>query len=284
MNTLRNIALVSWALGVAYPCIQTHAGPAPGVGDWSGFYVGGNAGGLWGKQTGDFVTGAAPPAAGFPASPAGPKHPLRGVSSGPAAGLDIGYNWQTGPLILGAELDLNAISYDANVAISPRTPDWRFGGIHPEYAYFKQRANGLAELRGRAGYATGAFLAYVSGGVALTSTTVKSYFPGDDEISTSFPNGFPTSAASVSSILVGYALGGGFDYKFSERWTLGLEYQHIGFGNGSYQLGQRAVAGRSTGFLGSPPTVSFNYAPVSASSGWQADMVTLKLSYLLGAK
>jgi opacity protein-like surface antigen len=278
------ICLASPSLTVA-PAFAAAAGPGQTtyVQNWSGLYLGGGAGGLWGEQTGDFITGASPAVNGFPASTAGPLHPLKGVSSGGAAGLDIGYNFQSGPFVLGAEASLGAIGYDANFGISPNpsTPDFRYGGISREYAYFKQRANGLGEFRGRAGYAAGNLLVYVSAGLAVASTTLKSNFPGNDAISTSFPSGFPTSIASQSAMLAGYTVGGGFDYKISERWALGLEYQHLGFANGHFALGERAVQGRSTqmGFL--PPVVAFSYAPVSANSGWQADMALLKLSYFL---
>ena len=71
---------------------------------WSGLYVGVNLGGGWGNSTGDldsFSSSFAPSVAGgaVPGS-------LGVKSSGVIGGGQIGYNWQTGPLVFGVETDI----------------------------------------------------------------------------------------------------------------------------------------------------------------------------------
>lgn len=259
------------------------ANPAP-VRDWSGLHIGGSAGGFWGEQSGDFVTGPTQAVNGFSAVPAAAPISLDGVSRGAAAGLGLGYNFQHGPFVFGIEGELSAIGFNANVTAGPGTPGFRTGGIKPQYAYFKQTANGFAAIQGRLGYTFGNMLLSVSGGPAFARANLQSYFPGDNAVSTSFPDGFPNASASRSVTLPGFVVGSEVDFSISDRWSLGLAYEHVGFANGDFAMGQRAVQGRSTqmGFL--PPVVSFNYAPQSAKSGFQGDLALLKLSYYLNGR
>ena len=98
--------------------------------DWSGFYVGGHLGYLWGKTSvvDDGVLTE-------------PGAPTNGVIGGVLAG----YNWQSGPLVLGIEGDIgwtNAVGRGLVAIItttSPNTYDLRW----------------TSHVDGKAGYAVG---------------------------------------------------------------------------------------------------------------------------------
>jgi outer membrane immunogenic protein len=85
------------AADIARP-VPYYTAPGPiGSYSWTGPYIGGNLGYLWGKTTHN------------PANP-----------SGIAGGVQGGYNWQTGQFVLGGEADINAS--DASDTFAP----WKF--------------------------------------------------------------------------------------------------------------------------------------------------------------
>jgi outer membrane immunogenic protein len=104
--------------------------------NWTGFYVGINGGGGWGRSSvsAPFTTG------GY------------GISGGLVGGT-LGYNWQVGQAVFGLEGDI----------------DWRnIGGAHVcAGTSCSVRNNWLGTVRGRLGYAFDRFLPYVTGGAAF---------------------------------------------------------------------------------------------------------------------
>ena len=78
---------------------------------WTGFYVGLNAGGIWG--TGGTQTTLYN--AGFPLlTTYWPNGSLGGGQSGFIGGGQAGYNWQTGMFVLGVETDFDWTSLNKN--------------------------------------------------------------------------------------------------------------------------------------------------------------------------
>ena len=105
--------------------------------NWTGFYVGINGGGGWGRSefTGPFATGGS-----FD-------------TSGGLVGGTIGYNWQMGQVVFGLEGD----------------GDWSGikGSAFCGGTVCETRNDWLATARGRLGYAFDRFLPYVTGGAAF---------------------------------------------------------------------------------------------------------------------
>src|SRR5881628_217932 len=93
---------------------------------WAGPYLGGNIGYAWGSVSNN---GAKP--------------------SGFAAGVQGGYNWQSGPWVFGLEADIKASG--ANATFAP----WKFS--NPWFG----------TVRGRVGYALNNVLFYGTGGLAF---------------------------------------------------------------------------------------------------------------------
>jgi outer membrane immunogenic protein len=140
---------------------------------WTGFYIGGNVGYGWGDQAVDF--------SGDPSligSLIGRGLVASSLASGPrgaVGGVQAGYNWQTGPFVLGIETDIDASGIaksESLTALGTTTrPDW--------FTSADQELNFLGTVRGRLGYTiTPSLLVYGTGGFAYgganANTTVTS--------------------------------------------------------------------------------------------------------------
>ena len=134
--------------------------------NWTGFYIGGNAGGAWGNFDPRTVTVYSDDGWFVPTDiPAIDRVGIQ--SSKPAGftgGFEAGYNWQSRNFVFGVEGDIGALSLSSGV---------RSGALYPGYPYtFTVTSNisttWLATVRGRLGYAVNNWLFFVTGGAALT--------------------------------------------------------------------------------------------------------------------
>lgn len=166
---------------------------------WTGAYVGGQVGYLWGD--------------------AEMSDPLFGDTSQPDAddwlgGIYGGFNYQmTNNVVLGGELDFAWTGADA---FAPWEPSLA-GGTNIELDW-------EGALRGRLGYAVDRFLPYIAGGVAFGRVTVESIDP----------TGFPL--ASSHDTLTGWTIGAGLDYAFTDNLQFRAEYRYTDFGDGDFTL------------------------------------------------
>ena len=146
--TMKKLLIVGASLGalVAMPAMAADVGiprkaapppPAPVVYNWTGFYIGANVGGARGNVDWRYVVGG------------GTGHH---DTMGALAGGQIGFNWQTGPFVLGVEADWDW----ANINGRARCPNPAFD-CH-------STLDSLGTVRGRLGYATGPLLWYATGG------------------------------------------------------------------------------------------------------------------------
>ena len=94
--------------------------------NWNGAYVGVNLGYQWGKVT------------NWPST----------SPNGVMGGVQVGYNWQVGQFVFGAEADLQG------------------SGAEDTFAAWKFSNPWFGTVRGRAGYAMNNVLAYATGGLA----------------------------------------------------------------------------------------------------------------------
>jgi outer membrane immunogenic protein len=239
MSRTASVALASVSALAISAAIPAHAQ----VYSWSGFYIGGNAGGFWGQSD---VTTSAPCIAPSFFPPSGPAY-FCTVNSGLANGLAIGaagsgslsdsgftgggqagFNWQNGNGVIGLETDFGAFHFRGSQSVSavyptPVTP------IQPGRIFTigtDVEANWLFTLRGRVGWAVQPnLLVYGTGGLAVTNLQVA--------VSFSDNNGIPgaSGAGSSSSTKLGWAVGGGFEYAFDRNWTAKIEYLFVDFGS-----------------------------------------------------
>ena len=96
---------------------------APAAYNWTGFYVGINGGGGWGRSNWDGI-----PTGSF-------------NTSGGLIGGTLGYNWQTGPWVLGLEGDIDWANINGNSSAAGCVPNCN------------TKTDWLGTIRGRVGYA-----------------------------------------------------------------------------------------------------------------------------------
>jgi outer membrane immunogenic protein len=114
--------------------------------NWTGFYIGINGGGAWGRSDWDAIPGEFD------------------ISGGMVGGT-IGYNWQTAAWVFGLEGDADWANINGST-----TGGTCFG------LPCKAENNFLATVRGRLGYAFDRFMPYVTGGLAVGN--IKTSYPG----------------------------------------------------------------------------------------------------------
>jgi high affinity Mn2+ porin len=158
-----------------------------------GFYVGGHAGYLFGTGTATLGDSA-----GTAGGSSAIGQLFGGVQGGWQAALPS--RW-----MLGVELDLSFMdARDGAQVLSYRTTAASYADEQLEY---------LGSLRGRLGYAMGAWTPFVTGGLAFASTRW-----GRTDLVTG------NQDATPSQWRLGYTLGGGVDYALDRRWTARAEY------------------------------------------------------------
>lgn len=190
---------------------------------WTGFYAGAHAGLTQYRST--FADGLAPyflfPPQDYSAS-----------GSGLLGGLHAGYNWQSGALVFGVEIDASGMAARTSFA----QPAPRITGL----GLYSGRINATTTARLRGGVAFGNALIYVTAGGAL------------GHIRNSIVNalGTPVVPFQRSGWRPGWVAGGGVEYAISPAWSVRAEALHMQFSSangaitvgGPYQFGFRDSA------------------------------------------
>jgi outer membrane immunogenic protein len=160
---------------------------------WTGFYVGGNLGWGWRDDDNETVVLTGP---GIPAGLVGTLNFDNGNDGNFTGGGQIGYNYQIGSFVIGAEADIQWIDTDDNNAVFVAGPG-NTGLFVP--GEFEDSSDWWGTVRLRAGVAFDRFLVYATGGLAYTDNNT------------------------------GWAAGGGVEWALPVNWlgasavTLGLE-------------------------------------------------------------
>jgi outer membrane immunogenic protein len=258
--------------------------PAP-VYNWTGWYIGGTAGGGWNTNGGvnNAVTGTfcntlffGCPAFGPALAAAVPTQ--YGINpSGFIGGGEVGYNWQTGRFVWGVETDFsgtgikgsNAQALSVVPAGFPDTSSVSVAGIASE------RLDWFGTVRGRLGVTiTDPLLVYATGGFAYghasSSTTLTETVGGPCVCGPS-----PTAASSASGILTGWTVGGGLEWRFAPNWTVKGEYLYYDLGSVNYSLpGIVQLNNVGAQFFG---------AGVTASASFKGSIARVGVNYQFGA-
>ena len=121
-------------------------------------------------------------------------------------GGQLGYNWQTGPVVLGIETDVDWTNIKGSTA-GPGGVCVADGG-----GQCQTKQDWIGTTRGRIGYAFGRFMPYLTGGAAY----------GDIKALESTGNATQTK--------LGWTAGGGMEYLLNRNWTTKVEYLHLDLG------------------------------------------------------
>jgi outer membrane immunogenic protein len=192
------------------------------VNDWTGFYIGINGGGDWGRaNTGlqiSSLTGFFSPGdAGTAIQNAGSN---RINNSGGVAGGQIGYLIENGHVIMGLEASFDLMRANGSVSnnVGPGVFPAGFGFVINENV----GANWLALFTGRVGLDMGNWYPYLTAGVAVASLRYSSTYL--DNIPSAFASSFATTETTF-----GGAFGGGAEWKLDNHWSLRGEYTYLTF-------------------------------------------------------
>jgi len=207
-------------------CVLFFALIAAGWGqNWSGFYVGVNAGGFKGNSNAFTSTVFSPTGyfaqSSIPAIAAAGNQPLspRGFTGGGT----VGYNFQHNHWVVGFEGDFGALRASDNfssTALYPCCAPTNFTVTQ------KVSSDWLLTVRPRIGLAKGPFLIYGTGGLAITNFNY----------SENFIDTFATAheSARTAGTMTGWTGGGGVELKIGSgnHWSLKAEYLWTDFGTG----------------------------------------------------
>jgi len=233
--------LVGAVIGAA-AAVSSLPASAQGRYDWSGLYIGGSVGAVWGNLEHDHYAETVAP---------GP-FVLEPSFNSSIAGVHVGLQHQfRGGLILGAEAALNGPAFGDK---------WDGSAVCPPpiqaNSTCNQRQHWLATLGPRIGWGFDRWMVYGTGGVAIGRN--ESWYTFTSTGDRRFP-GFEGRSTNT-----GWFAGAGAEWAVTNNVILGIEYQH-------YELDSK----RATTQL-SPADVD-NIA--LASSG---DLVRARLSFKLG--
>ena len=171
--------------------------------NWSGFYVGIEGGGVWGRSQHYYNDPAGPALIGLPVT--------SGINAdGGLVGGTFGYNYQAGNVVVGFETDVSWMNNKGTAGyIAPFAPLTNTAQASQDWLY---------TARGRLGFAWNRWMIFGTGGVAFTDE-------GMQLCNVAFGCG------SQSKTVTGWTAGIGVEYAFASNWSAKLEYLHNDFGS-----------------------------------------------------
>jgi outer membrane immunogenic protein len=274
---LRRILLASaGAMALSGAAFAAEPAPAPPPPQWSGFYVGGNAGGTWSNNNSvATVTGNGASFPGF--DPLGIATARLATTSVPVkidgfiGGGQWGDNYQfANRWVGGFESDFQGITggNHTTTLFSQATADVAGVGFSTNQNLTASKSlNWLATDRVRLGYLISpTFLAYGTGGVAYGTTRASVTIA--QTVSPGFSSG--ASFGNFDKTLAGWTAGGGVEWLFYPNWSLKVEYLYYDLGRVNFTMSPLV---NSVG--GVPVTVG---AP-SASTRFNGNIVRAGLNY-----
>lgn len=249
--------------------------PAP-VASWTGFYVGIDGGGEWGRSN-TFSPLANTGVCGTCYVPSvvtdiNNQAAQRVNTSGGTGGVEAGYNFQISPAALaGVEADFGAFRLTGSQTTSAAFTGFPIaaGGVAPTYTN-SVSTDWLLTVRGRLGFLPQPnLLVYGTGGLAVTDihyshSFVEGVFAGSSG---------GTENASVVTDKAGYAVGAGLEYAPTVKWSIKAEYMHLGFGGVSTAASPVIFPGAVVGG-----------SIFSHSGNLNANVVRVGLNYHFGAR
>ena len=197
--------------------------------EWTGIYFGANAGYGWGQHASNiiftgsgtngltnpipgpfpnFFTGVFPTIAG-PTELSGTRVTGSADLNGAIAGGQIGFNWQAGMFVFGAELDGQWSGQETTFTVNCGA-----GCTASETVKIRSLLTG----RGRVGLAFDWIMPYVTGGAALIN--------GIDNLTMTVA-GTTASFQPLSGSTLGWTAGGGVELALWSNWSAKLEYLYV---------------------------------------------------------
>jgi outer membrane immunogenic protein len=244
----------------------------PVVYNWTGCYVGGNAGWKWGRFNESVDTaGGVAVIPGLAPTPFPPSHvDLDHVTAtSGAAGGQIGCRWENAEhWVFGVEGDFDWTRLHGTVTNTLTAPPIVPGDT------FENRARWESSARVTLGRSYGQWLFYGTGGIAFTKVDMAANFVPVTIQGVPFPG----SSASDSKILTGGTVGLGTAYMLTKNWEIGAEYRYTFYQQANFNLGNvAAVCGFTTAIAAVAPICVNTSA--TGHKGLETQEVLFKLNY-----
>lgn len=204
--------------------VYTKAPAVALVYDWTGFYIGTNVGYSWGRGTTDGnvtgtqnVTTARGAVVLTSVNTVLPTLPLTGRAdvNGFIGGAQLGYNWQRGTWLFGAEGDIQFSNERGSGDVCT------VAGCPAGTAVFTRdyKLDWFGTARGRVGYLPAErILLYITGGLAYGN------FSGSSVT-------LPLNIGTWSSLRAGWTVGAGAEAALGSNWSVKFEYLYMDLGN-----------------------------------------------------
>lgn len=196
---------------------------APPAFSWTGMYFGGHAGYEWGKLDGSDLLGLVPTSLN---------------ADGWLGGIQLGYNYQFGRnIVAGTEISGSWGNGDGSgncygKFFDPLPSDNNKLSCNGGHDWTVQWLNKMGVAFG----ADNRMLAYAIGGVAITDLSFSRKFSYDVYDGDVY-DGRATVRSGGSQTTVGVVLGAGFQYAFTNNWSLGVEWLHTEYASADIQGG-----------------------------------------------
>jgi outer membrane immunogenic protein len=204
ISTTAVVALLGTSLVAQAADLPARPAPAsapamvmPYMYDWTGFYIGANAGygqnrACWGSFGGGQIADGC------------------SSNSGGLVGGQGGYRWQFGQVVFGLEAEGDWASLRASLPTqNPAFP----GGTD------STKVTSVGLFTGQLGFAANAALFYLKGGAALANNNFL------------VQNAAGVGQFFATSHKLGATVGVGFEYGFTPNWSVGVEYDYLMMGN-----------------------------------------------------
>ncbi len=226
--SLAKIAAAVLAIGFCLPAaaadIIARAPPPPPVYaplfNWSGLYLGGHLGGSFSQES--FGT------TGLSTNP-----------SGLVGGFQVGYNWQSDNILLGAEAEFSWTAASGSATLTGPVG----GALTSNYNWYDT-------LAARLGFTQGPWLLYAKAGGAWMNADIT------------------IPAATNTTSREGWMAGAGIEYMFAPAWSGKLEYSYLDFGSSTVGLGPFGTPNVSTQVNELKLGVSYHFMPASLFDRW----------------
>jgi outer membrane immunogenic protein len=181
------------------------------VASWTGFYVGVNGGYAWGND--GTLSAFACEYCYWERYYTDDAGRAKLSPSGWFGGGQIGYNWQSGSLVIGIETDIQGAGISDKASLSLLEGD--------ASAFAKSQLDWFGTVRGRLGFISGDMLFYGTAGFAYggVKDTLNVSILGD------------TKTRIREETQTGLAAGGGVEYKINPSWSFKAEYLFIDLGS-----------------------------------------------------
>jgi outer membrane immunogenic protein len=195
---------------------------APIAHDWTGFYIGANAGAAWSNSEAESTFKVD----GTPSFSGDLDNKIGDNSAQFTGGALAGYNWQHDVLVLGVEADINYADFGG----STRNEHQALLGTYSTSLNWD--ANWFGTVRGRVGFAADNFLIYGTGGLAYGGVEASGKLNLNDSL---------RKSGSVDDVQWGWTAGAGAEYAINENWSVGAEYLYVDLGSTSFNYKNAAI-------------------------------------------